>query len=221
MLKIWYTSFMSSQKAGLNPLIAGWSTIFLLAALGLFVAVLLSFIPSLEYSSTTRLLITQQLGAVDAYTASRSAERVSEDLANAVYTSTFFESVLNSGYDISESDFSDDEIKRRKTWGKTISTSVSRGTGLLAVKAYHEDVNKAQEYATAVASVLSQQGWTYTSGGNITVQVVDEPLNSRFPVRPNILVNGFSGFILGGLAGVGFLLIQHERTRRRHKIIHD
>ena len=73
-----------------STLLSFWHTIVIMAAVGLLLGVILSLLRPLEYSSTTRLLIIQQLGTVDAYTASRSAERVAEDITNVVYTSTFF-----------------------------------------------------------------------------------------------------------------------------------
>jgi capsular polysaccharide biosynthesis protein len=212
---------MAYRYAQLTPLIHGWTTILLCGVIGAALAILLSFLRSLEYSSTTRILITQELGAVDAYTASRSSERIADDLANIVYTSTFFDKVMNSGYIIDTTYFSDDEIKRREQWERAVSTSVSRSSGLLSITAYHTDVDQAEELATAVAYVLTTQGWTYTSGGNITVQVVDAPLNSRYPVRPNLLVNGFSGLVLGLLGGSGYLLLSAERLRRRHQFMHE
>lgn len=212
---------MVQRYTRVTPIISGWPTIFLISAVGLLLGVLLSFIGPLEYSSTTRILITQELGAVDAYTASRSVERIADDLATAVYTTKFRDSVLDGTYDIDMSYFPEDEDKLRKKWEKAISTSVLRSTGFLTIKVYHPDVNEAEKLALAVAEVLTQEGWTYTSGGNITVQLVDEPLNSRWPVRPNIFINAFSGFILGAIAGVGYIMIQVERVSRRHQILHD
>lgn len=211
---------MSYRYAQLTPFLYGWSTILLFAVGGLVLAVLLSLVRPLEYSSTTRILITQELGVVDAYTASRSAERIADDLSNIVYTSTFFDKVMNSGFDIDTSYFPEDPTKRRHKWEEAISASVARSSGLLAVKAYHPDVQQAEEIATAVAFVLTTQGWTYTSGGNITVQVVDDPLNSRYPVRPNIPVNAISGLFLGALGGAAYVFIQSERHRVRHQLVH-
>lgn len=195
--------------------------ILIAGVMGLALAILLSFLRPLEYSSTTRILITQDLGAVDAYTASRSAERIADELASIVYTSTFYDKVMRSEYNIDAAYFPEDEIKLRKKWQKAVAASVSRSSGLLTVRAYHTDVTQAEELARAVSYVLTTYGWTYTSGSNITVQVVDEPLNSRYPVRPNLLVNGVSGFVVGLIAGTGYLLIIAERTRRRHSLIHE
>lgn len=212
---------MSHRYLQLSPILTGWRVIVLCAVSGMALAILLSFLRPLEYSSTTRILITQDLGAVDAYTASRSSERIADELAGIVYTSTFYEKVMNSGYDIDTSYFPEDEIKLRKKWAKAISASVSRSSGLLTIKAYHPDVTQAEELALATSYVLTTQGWTYTSGANITVQVVDDPLNSRYPVRPHLLVNGISGLVLGLLAGAGYVVIAAERSRRRHQLVHE
>ncbi|HAL50557.1 MAG: hypothetical protein UU40_C0007G0008 [Candidatus Uhrbacteria bacterium GW2011_GWD2_41_121] len=204
-----------------TPILFSWPTILLTAAIGLFLGVALSFIQPLEYSSTVRILITQELGTIDAYTASLSVERISEDLADVVYTTSFYKKVLEAPYDINTAYFKEDEIDRRKQWTEMLTTSVSRSSGLLTIKAYHTDVEEAEKIVNAVAYVLINQGWTYTSGSNIKVQLVDEALNSRWPVKPNIPVNAFSGLVLGMIAGVGYVMIQVERTKRRHQLIHE
>lgn len=198
-----------------------WHTIVIMAAIGLLLGVILSLLRPLEYSSTTRLLIIQQLGTVDAYTASRSAERVAEDITNVIYTSTFFQKVMASTTQIDKDYFPGDEIKLRKMWGQTVDAIVTRGTGLLQIIVYHQEAAQAELIARALSSVIVTEGWQYTSGGSISIQLVDEPLNSRWPVRPNIPLNAFAGAVLGGLAGVGFVLLKAERIRRRHQLTHE
>lgn len=212
---------MSYHYTKLTPVLYGWPTIFFGAAIGLLLSVLLSFLRPLEYSSTTRILITQQLGTVDAYTASRSSETIADDLATAVYYDDFFKQVMETDYDIDQSYFPEDKKKLRDLWERNVVTSVTRGTGLLTITAYHTNVQQAEEISQAVASVLTAEGWNFTSTPNITVKVVDDALNSKWPVRPNILINAFSGFILGALGGVGYILIQTERMKRRHQFIHE
>jgi len=200
----------------------GWKTILAMAFLGLIVALIVCFVQPLRYSSTVRLLILQDNAAsLDAYTASRSTERLAENLSTIVYTTSFFDQVMSAGFDIDQTVFPTREDLKRKMWGKTVSASVSRGNGLLSVTVYHTDVAQAEQIARAVAYVLTQQAWSYISGGSVSVREVDAPLNSRWPARPNIPANAFSGLILGGLAGVGYVLLQAERLRRRHQLVDE
>lgn len=211
----------SASTLGIAPLLRNWRTLAFAGALGLVLAVLLSFVRPLEYRSTTRLLITQELGDVDAYTSARSTERIADILSSVVYSTDVFDKVLSSGYPIDETFFPDDESKRRKQWEHAIVTSVSRSNGYLTIAAYHPDVSQAEELVRAVAYILSTDGWQYVSGGNISVRIIDDPLNSRYPVRPNLVVNGVSGFVLGVLAGAGYVLIMTERLRLRHQVVHE
>jgi capsular polysaccharide biosynthesis protein len=202
--------------------VRGWATITALAFVGLVVALLVSFLQPLRYSSTVRLLILQEnSSSLDAYTASRSTERLAENLATIVYTTSFFNQVMSAGFDIDQSVFPSREDKKRKTWGKMVSTSVSRGNGLLTVSIYHTEVTQAEQIINAVAYVLTQKAGEYLSGSQVVVRVVDSPLNSRWPARPNIPANAFSGLVLGGLAGVGYVLLQAERIRRRHQLVDE
>lgn len=190
--------------------------------LGLILALIVSFVQPLKYSSTVRLLILQNVGSgVDAYTASRSEERIADNLSTLIYTSTFFDQVMNAGFDIDQTIFSVDPTRQRKEWGRTVKATVTRGSGLLSVTAYHQDVDQAEQLVRAIAFVLTDRVGEYTSGGNVSVRLVDEPLNSRWPVKPNVLVNLLSGFVLGGFVGVTFVLLQTDRIRRRHQFVHE
>ncbi len=200
----------------------GWRTILLFACVGLVLALVISFFQPLKYSSTVRLMVLQDVGSsVDAYTASRSEERIAENLSTILYTTTFFNEVIASGYSIDPSSFHKEDYKKRQDWMKTVSATVSRGSGIMTISAYHQDVIQAEQIVKAVATVLMEQVQVYTSGGNVEVRLIDDPLNSRWPVKPNILANIFSGFVLGGLMGIGYIWLQSERIRRRHQLIHE
>lgn len=202
--------------------IRGWRAIFSFAFLGLVITLLVSFLQPLRYSSTVRLLILQEnASSLDAYTASRSVERLAENLATIVYTTSFYNQVMNAGFDIDQSVFPAREDKKRRTWNKMVATSVSRGNGLLTISVFHTDVTQAEQIVNATAFVLTQRAGDYLSGSDVAVRVVDSALNSRWPARPNVPANAFSGLVLGGLAGVGYVLLQAERVRRRHQLVDE
>lgn len=208
-----------SSPNHLQDLSNGWQTIVMFGLLGLVLSLIISFVQPLRYSSTTRLLILQNIGtSVDAYTASRSEERIAENLSTIVFTSTFFDQVMNAGFNIDENSFPTEASKRRRVWEKTVSATVSRGSGLLTISAYHQDIRQAEQIVRAVAFVLTDRVGEFTSGGNVQVRLIDAPLNSRWPVRPNVPANMLSGFFLAAFVGVGYVLIQSERVRRRHQL---
>jgi len=211
-----------SQPNYIRDVARGWQTVVMFGLLGLVLALIVSFIQPLQYSSTVRLLILQDVGSgVDAYTASRAEERIADNLSTLIYTSTFFDQVMASGFSIDQSVFPEDDSKKRKTWGKMVKATVARGSGLLSITVYHRDVEQAQQIVRAVASVLTERVGEYTSGGTVSVSLVDDPLNSRWPVKPNILVNILSGFVLGSFVGIGYTILQTERIRRRHQLVHE
>lgn len=204
-----------------SVLLHGWTSILMFAVVGFVLALIVSFLQPLRYSSTARLLILEDVGTTDAYTASRSIERIAENLATVVYTTSFYDEVMGAGFDIDKNVFSSEDYKQRREWSKMVSATVARGSGLLTIAVYHQDIAEAEQIVKAISFVLTQQAGTYTSGGNIEVRLVDAPLNSRWPAKPNIPANAFSGLVLGGLVGVGFLLLRAERIRRRHQLVHE
>lgn len=204
----------------LTPLLRGWHTIVLSGACGLVLAILLSLLSPLNYSASTSVLITQQLSGVDAYTAIRSAEGIASNLSGVIYTSDFFTKVMDSGTNIDKSYFPADELDLRKLWEKTVTASVSQSSGILEITAYHPNPAQAKEIAAAVANVFVNQGYTYISGSDVSIKVVDNPLASRYPVRPNLPINGLSGLFLGLIGGAAYVYIVADRQKRRHSMMH-
>lgn len=204
-----------------SDLMRGWSSIAWFALAGIVLALAISFVEPLRYSSTVKLLILQDIGNADAYTAGRSEERIAVDLSTVIYTTTFFDGVMSAGFSIDPRTFPAQDNQRRRAWQKTVDATVARGTGLLTVTAYHQDVRQAEQLARAIAFVLTKKVGDYTSGGNVQVRLIDAPLNSRWPVKPNLVANGLSGLFLGGLLGAAYVVLQAERLRRRHQLIHE
>lgn len=200
------------------------STIALFSVLGLVLGVVGSFAWPLEYRASTRLLVTQSSLSADAYTASRSAERLADELSRIVFTTTFFDQVLDAGYNIDEAQFPSETTqaaKRRRRWTHMVDTSVTRGSGLLSVSVFHKDPAQARQIAEAISFVLTQRGWQYTSGKEINIRQVDAPLVSKYPVRPNIPANAFVGFVLGVLVGGAFVLVRAQQVEQRRRFTHS
>jgi capsular polysaccharide biosynthesis protein len=193
----------------------GWKRIVLFALLTAAFAAAVSFAFPLRYGSTMRLLIIQnQLSSADPYTAIKASERISDNLAQILFTTDFYDKVMAAQFNIDEEYFAGEERKQRKLWNDTISTRVLRGSGMLDITVYHTDPDQATQISQAIAFVLTTEGWEYIGGGDLQVRVVDEPLMSRWPVRPNVPANAFMGLVLGGIAGSGYVLLKEGKRRR-------
>lgn len=178
----------------------------ILIALGLVAALLAAgatFLFPLEYrADASVLIISQSRYGVDPYTVVKSAERVGENLAQVMGTDDFYQKVKDQeGYTIDWSKFDSlDGRKKRKAWQKQLQASVVFGTGVLNISAYNTDPAKAQALAGAAADALVAKGWQYV-GGDVTMQVVNRPVVTNWPVRPNIVMNALLGFVIGVLIG--------------------
>lgn len=203
-----------SERDPLTVILDGWKKIVIFGLIAAVVGAGLSLLFPLRYGATMRLLIIQkQLAAADPYTAMKASERIADNLGQIIYTTSFYEKVIEARYNTDTEIFSTDDTKRRRQWRDMIDTQVIRGTGMLQVEVYHEDVEQAEQFARAIAFVLTTEGWKYVGGGDLEIKLVDEPLRSRWPVKPNIPANALTGFVLGAAIGSVYVL-STDRKRR-------
>ncbi|MEK7516086.1 MAG: hypothetical protein AAB562_00655, partial [Patescibacteria group bacterium] len=69
---------------------------------------------------------------------------------------------------------------------------------------------QATQIVQAISYVLTTSGWEYI-GGDLLIRLLDAPLASRFPTRPNFIANAVSGFMTGAALGAGIVLMR-KRT---------
>ncbi|EKD67273.1 MAG: hypothetical protein ACD_48C00502G0004 [uncultured bacterium] len=178
----------------------------ILLALGLVTAVLAAgatFLFPLEYrADASVLIISKSRYGVDPYTVVKSSERVGENIVQIIGTDDFYDKVkVQEGYTVDWNVFDNlDARNKRKEWQKHVQGSVVYGTGVLNVSAYSPDPTQAMQLAGAASDTLVSKGWQYV-GGDVTLQVVNHPVVSKWPVRPNLVVNAFLGFLVGVLMG--------------------
>ena len=199
---------MFLQKSPLGSFKKSWKFIFFS---GLILAVLTSAISllfPLEYRADAQVyILSKSRYGVDPYTVVKSAEQVGKNLVQLTETNDFYNKVMEQpGYNLDKSNFTGvSEKTKRKRWQKTVITSIVYGTGVINVTAYNTDSDMAKKYAGATADTLASQGWQYV-GGDVTIKVVNDPAVSRWPMRPNILLNGLFGFLIGMLLSAILIL---------------
>jgi capsular polysaccharide biosynthesis protein len=193
--------------------IRGWRIVTVLAVLGFLFALVFSLIQTKKYSSQIRLLITQtNVTGVDPYTAIKSTERIGQNLSELVFSSTFFNGVINQGGVDANYFTLTDEIDKRQEWAETVDVGVTPGTGVMYVTAYHPDRAQAAAIAIAVANQLAEQAPNFF-GYSVRVQIIDDPLPSRFYAKPDFVSSMGFGLILGFLVGSAWVLARIRQVR--------
>lgn len=182
----------------------------------LIIILFFTFIQPLKYRATSELLVVQNYSqTADAYTVARSNYFLSNILAQVVYSDSFFNEVLESGYNINAAAFSSNSNKRKKQWQKLIKTKTINDTGIIAIYAYHQDKDQAFLLNQAVAETLKNKHQEYHGLGNkVAIKIIDKTYVTDWPVKPNILLNILFGALIGLTAGAGFAYLFPDREFR-------
>ncbi len=182
----------------------GWKNVLVIILILVVLTLTLSLAQGLKYCSSARLLVVQEYsGVVDPYVASKSTQYLSDILAEVVYSTSFFNDVMKSGFNIDDN-FSKDEQKRKNQWNKTVDAKAINDTGIIVINTYHKDRSQAGEIAKAINYTFKTKHDKYHGGGDkVLIRVLDEPITSNYPVKPNLIVNLalaiVSGIILGAI----------------------
>ncbi len=183
--------------------------------MGIFLALALSFISPVQYRADAQVyIIARSRFGVDPYTVAKSAERIGDNLAQVVKTSDFYDKVMaNSNFQLDRDYFENvSERTKRKHWEKTVDASIVFGTGVMNVSAYHAQPAQAKAYASAIIDTLVTKGTEYV-GEDVEMKVVNQPVVTNLPVRPNFLVNSVVGFVLGVML-MSMLVVQRHLKKR-------
>src|SRR5680860_1027602 len=185
-------------------------TIFTLVLVGTMMVILISLLNPLKYGVSSRLLVTQDSASSDIYSLSRSNEYLGNLLSEVVYSGSFYDKVLNSSYNVDKNYFSGDYGKQVDKWNKTISTKTLQDTGIIEINIYHTNVMEAKKIALAVNDILINHNQDYHGGENIKINVIDQPLASSYPVKPNLINNGVIAVAIFLLFSLFFVYIFPE-----------
>lgn len=191
-----------------------WRKILIVALIVVFVSLVYSLVQPFLYRATVSILVLQKSSfSIDAYSASKSEERIANKLAQVVYSSSFLKNVLTSGYYINESYFPTDEYQRRKKWSETVEASVPTGLSKLTFSIYHTDPTQSLQIAQAIAYTITNDKQEYIGIEDIDLKILDTPLVSKYPVRPNILINVLLGIILGIIFGIAYVVLSYDSQK--------
>ena len=179
-----------------------WQTIFAVS----FVTVAISFSVSVfipaKYSSEIKMIIIQnhESDKVDAYSAAKSAEYLSNIISNVIYTESFIDKVFDSPFELKDS-LPVSAEKKEKAWKKMINFNKESNTGILTITALDKSQEESGKIAESIAWALNVHGSEYHGGGDsVQIRLIDGPITSDKPTTPNILMNVLLALIVGLLS---------------------
>lgn len=185
----------------LKILSKNWKSVLVAGLIGALCTLTLSLVFPLEYRADASVyIISKSRYGVDPYTVVKSAERVGENITQVMKTQDFFDKVVaKAGNNLDMSRFQNvSDRTKLKRWERSVDGSVVFGTGVLNISVYNKNVAQAKILANAVLDTLVFDGYEYV-GGDVTIKVINKAIVTRFPVRPNLPINGILGFVIGGL----------------------
>ncbi len=201
----------------LNIIKQNWQIIALVTLALVVLSLIISLIQPFEYRSRVEFLIIQKQNYnLDAYAAARASEKMASNLATVVKTKSFFDKVMDSNFGIDKNRFPKDENKLRKVWQNKISARVFPETSILSVDVYDKNKKEANKIASGIAYVLVNNSAEYYGGGNnISIKVVNAPLVTRHPARPNIALNILGGLILGLILSSSYVFYNFNKKIKK------
>lgn len=168
-------------------LISKKQTFFSIMLIALVLVLTISVISPIKYSAQSRVLVMQEGTSTDAYTLSRTNEYLGNLFSQIIYSSSFFDLVIkNNNYQVDNNYFGIQQSEQLKKWRKTINTRSYGDTGIIQINVYHPAPQQARQIALSVNDTLTTHGYKYSGNENIKINVIDQPLVSSRPTKPNI-----------------------------------
>lgn len=159
----------------------------------------LSLIQPLKYRSSLKLLVVQENTQTgDTYTLMRSNEYLGKLLANVTYSTGFAEKVFANSPTLDRSYFGDTPKKLATNWTNSLDVKNLPETGIIEINAYHSDREQTELLARSIgANLIASNAEYHGLGEQVKIKILDEPITTNWPVKPNLPLNLVLGLISG------------------------
>jgi len=175
-----------------------------------------TFSQPLEYNSESSVLVVQNFPlGTDQSSISKSNEYISNILAKVVSSNLFYNDVFSAGYNIDKNYFSKKNIvnAEMEKWRKTVQAKAIGDTGIIDINVYHPDKQQLNQIAMAVNFILQSKHAQYHGlGSNVIIKIIDKPLISAWPTKPNIILNLLLAIVVGLIVAFYYIYLFEEAS---------
>jgi hypothetical protein len=161
------------------------------------------------YRSRSRLLIS--LPGNDYYAIDKGNQYFSSLLPKVAVSQKFFEGLFSdsqSNFNLDRSYFGSDYRSQMKTWSETLDIHMET-QGIIAVDVYHRNPDQAKQISLALDNYLTGENQYFQEmGDKAKLEIIDQPIVSRYPVKPNLAGNALASLILGMIIGIASMFFK-------------
>ncbi|MGE5425982.1 MAG: YveK family protein [Bacillota bacterium] len=185
-------------------------TIIMITFCALIATLSISLLFPLRYEASSRLLISQQTEEMDAYALSRSNEYLGILFSEITGSASFYNLALETPYQIDRGYFSGNSAKQIKKWRETVKARTISDSGIVEIKVYHTSPLQAQQISLAVNEVMMNRSSSYRANDRVKISVIDQPIVSSYPIKPNLPQNAALAVIFGLIFSFFYIYIFPE-----------
>lgn len=190
-------------------------TIIVFGLIFAILALTISLIQPPKFKSSSKLLVVVNQDSIDSYTASRTADYISNILSEVVYSNSFIDNVIKSQFNI-EDDFGITPEQRIKNWEKRINIKTKENQGIIFIEAFHTNKDQAHQLAQAVSyTLITKHEGYHGMGSRVSVKMIDSPMLPKQKDQPKIWLNTILGLAAGLIFSLTFVIIFPEQKLYR------
>jgi len=183
-------------------------TVISITLIFVIIGLVITLAQPLKYRSSSRLLILQPNTAADAYAVARSNQYIGGLISEVIYSGAFLDSLKASSFTFDRNYFNGTYKQNIKEWKKTVYAKSGGDTGVIDIEIYHTNPEEAKNISLAVNElIISGQSPYKFNAAQTKISVIDQPIVSTFPVKPNIAINLGLGLLFGFLSACSYIYL--------------
>jgi len=187
------------------------STIFFITIIIIILGLIVSFLQTPKYKSSTKLLVVFSQENMSPYSSAQTSNYIAGILTEVIYSDSFIDNVFKTSFDL-EKNIGFNQEQKMKNWKKMVKISLQENKGIIIVDVYHEDSKQANNFAQAIGyTLITNHSLYHGSGDNVVIKMIGTPGISDKWATPNIAQNTLLSLITGIFISLTFILIFPEQ----------
>ncbi len=169
-----------------------------------------------NFCSSADVLISQNQLGTDYYSLSQSANYLTNILTQSMYSEKFLDEV-EAKSNFPTTFLSNNKVQQIKKWQKIIQIKNNSHLGIMYIKVFGNTQYQTKKLSEAVLDILvNHNSFFLGQDHNITVRVLSGPIVEKNPSFLQIVITSISGFIVGILFFLFFLIYREEYKKQEN-----